>query len=65
MITKDCVLVTGNWTVPSTGNVVAAGTYLSPGDATLQTVPPTLQLDECTPHPVVPVIFFFLFMMVS
>lgn len=60
MITSTCILLTKSFTDVD-GSVVAAGSWLSPGDAIISRIPSDSVSDQCSIHPVVAVIFFFTF----
>ncbi len=61
MVSSACILITQDTMLPGSSTVLAAGTYLDPWDQQLGSLPSAVQLNQCSPAPLVSVIFFCVF----
>ena len=61
MVTSACILTTQDVLLPGSNDTLPAGSYLDPGDPRLGSVPLPAQLNQCSPHPLVPTVFFCTF----
>ncbi len=61
MVSSACILITQDTLLPNSSTSLAAGTYLDPWDPQLGAVPSAAQLNQCSPAPIVSVVFFCVF----
>jgi hypothetical protein len=61
MVSSACILITQDTLLPNSSTSLAAGTYLDPWDLQLGAMPSAAQLNQCSPAPIVSVVFFCVF----
>lgn len=65
MITTECILIKGTGVVDDSGNPLPSGTYLNPDSPLIERLQPAEYEDQCSLHPIVSVVFFLSFVMLS